>query len=680
MPESPIGSLSAATVRILSADGAHAGQGVGIALEEGRQIILTCQHVLARNPDPERIPVDLFGPADELLGRVIARQDAQRSRTEQDLAVLVPAEPVAFPPVPLARLGAGFEGPQQVSGIIRIPDDVQRYNATLAAPTPLVLKDSLFTGKIPVAFRLICASDVRPGISGSPVMCAGALLGLTHFSRSEGSSTAREGYMVPISAWFPMNRELEAMSRPFVDATLAARATVKIGADLNPATDFDLEYDPDRVLERPEEEAAEELLGSLRRCLILGRPGSGKTWIAYRLMRKRPGVVVIPRLGAPPERFDKSALFENGLLLAIDGAENLEGDFNFKSWYSALEHQGISPGLLVTSRDGADWVNLKRRFHALAMPFEGRGGKRCVFTSATSEGGTDISPREAKGFVERAGLGSGAFGKFDGTIGSLIGRPQAMRERYTELVENHLGSATGTILLDSLKILRLLHLPLEEKRARRIAGQMLNDPPPDAVWRWLRHTTEQSGFGRFDESGFFRGYKIYLDHCVTYVPTMDDFYRFVDTLKEETDEFPLVRAGIKLLQHGDARGIDFLGIAISKGSKDAILAALAEMGDIREALPGAIHIAHEMVRRGHREFLGTLARLYRRRGKTSLAIRAYRAAVAAGDEGAKQPLGCLLLEDASTAAEGGHIFVQNFSGRTCGRTRLVWRRLRWAPT
>ena len=608
-------SISTATVRILGGTGERAGQGLAVPLPDGRLLILTCYHVVAVCPDPRRIAIDVFDAFDRPRLKLLAAYSAERSDPSKDLAVLLPLETFAVDPVSLARLGDTFHGLQPVTGVTRPFNESHRFNATLADPTRLELEDKLFRGAIPLAYRLTLATDVRPGISGSPVAGGGAVLGLTHFSRAEEVNVMREGYLVPVKAWFRRNPELQALSRPFVDPLLASKAVVKAGPDLDPAADLDLyEYRDGRVFERPEEGQAERILKRYNRCLIRGRPGSGKTWLAYRLAHGSSGMVVIPRASHPPAEFDKSALFEDGLLLLIDGAEGLESSFSFLDWNRALSGSR-EPGLLVTARDGPDWRTIESRFRKLAEVFSGAGAKHQVFTSATPEGGRDIEPEAAKAFVAKAGLPPAAYLRFDGTIGSLIAPADAMKARYRDLQETATHDTNGSLLLDSLKVLRLLHVPLREGVARRIAAKTLGHEPSEALWRDLERLTGQAGFGHFDEQGLFRGYKAYLDQCVTYVPDMDDFQRFAEALESEGDRAPLVNAGLKLLYYGDERGLEFLRAALERGDRDALKVALVTMAASPSHVPAAIRVAHKLVREGEREFLAVLAALYERRGK-----------------------------------------------------------------
>ena len=646
--------VSAATVRILDARGGRAGQGLAVSLPGARTLILTCHHVVLQSGDAQQVAIELFDELDAPRGRTLARLDEARSDPRHDLAVLIPLAELAVAPVRLARLASRYGGPLRVEGVTREPEDSQRFNATLAAPTRLDLQDPLFTGSIPVAFRLTEVSDVKRGVSGSPVAAAGAVVGLTHFSRGETADSARESYVVPITAWFARNPELAAISRPFVDPALSQVAIVKIGADLDPAGDFELPpYPYETILERAELRDAEKALQSHRRCLILGRPGSGKTWMAWQLARKSAGVVVMPRANRPPEQFDTSALLESGLTLLIDAAELLDSGFAFEDWYRRLANpDGLPPSLLVTSRDDRDWQGVRQRFPRLAAVLDPRNSRQTVYASATPAGGSDIDLERAREFAEQIGLNAAQFQHFDGTIGSLIAPTGDMAARYESLREERFGEATGSLLLDALKTLRLLHLELTEAMARRIAAIALGQEPSESLWRELKRLTAQAGFGRFDEQGFFRGYKVYLEQSVTYVPSMDDFHRFAAVLPEGPDDTPLVSAGIKLLQYGDDRGMEFLGAAIAKGSKPAILTAVLTMSEVRSYLPAAIRVAHELVRREPADYYGLLGALYRRWGKRKWAIRAYRAAMDAGDEEAGSPLGALLLEDEGTREEG----------------------------
>jgi hypothetical protein len=110
--------------------------------------------------------------------------------------------------IKLLCLPDSYPGGEAVVGVVRPTAGPQRFNARLAEAGRLPGKIAGFAGTIPRAWRLLDPTDVRPGISGAPVILASGVIGLIHFSRQETPDYTREAYVVPIDTWFAKNPEL----------------------------------------------------------------------------------------------------------------------------------------------------------------------------------------------------------------------------------------------------------------------------------------------------------------------------------------------------------------------------------------------------------------------------------------------------------------------------------------
>ena len=146
------------------------------------------------------------------------------------------------------------------------------------------------------------------------VVAWGAYSGWHHFARAAGPAYERELYLVPLSTWAEGWEELDALIEPLIDQRLRAAALVLRVRDVivgisDPSTangrDPDLViagYREDIYVTRPEVHQAEQALAG-RGLLIVGGPKSGKTRLAWELIRQRPdAVLVMPRDPVPPGR------------------------------------------------------------------------------------------------------------------------------------------------------------------------------------------------------------------------------------------------------------------------------------------------------------------------------------------------------------------------------------------
>jgi hypothetical protein len=127
------------------------------------------------------------------LRQVTGRYLAERSDPERDVAVLAFSEDVEASFIKMAQVSPSISVRRQVVGIVRPNLGSQRFNATLAESTPLSVRIGGQIVNIPSVFRLIEATNVQPGISGSPIVLGDSVVGLVHFSREESGNFSREG-------------------------------------------------------------------------------------------------------------------------------------------------------------------------------------------------------------------------------------------------------------------------------------------------------------------------------------------------------------------------------------------------------------------------------------------------------------------------------------------------------
>jgi hypothetical protein len=186
---------------VCNPEGEHKGQGLLLCLggEEGR-VVLTCHHVVAA-VELEDLRMRLPFPNGTHGEPVEVTYDEERSRPEQDAAVLRIREEEALPPTPmplLHKLGADtYEGSLEAMVLTRlIPDN---FDATVRPSTPIDVRVDPGAGRLQTperyrvrAFRLANATYTRPGFSGGVVVCEGGVLGLAHFGRQENEHSARK--------------------------------------------------------------------------------------------------------------------------------------------------------------------------------------------------------------------------------------------------------------------------------------------------------------------------------------------------------------------------------------------------------------------------------------------------------------------------------------------------------
>jgi len=191
-----------ATVSVCDPRGEHKGQGLLLRLdgEEEGTVVLTCHHVVAA-VKREDLRVRLPSPDGTLGEPVKVAYDEERSRPEQDAAVLRVQGDEAPPPTPmplLHKLGADiYEGALEATVLTRlIPDN---FDATVRPSTPINVRadPGACWPETPeryhvYVFRLAGATYSRPGFSGGVVVCEGGGLCLAHFGKEETEDRARE--------------------------------------------------------------------------------------------------------------------------------------------------------------------------------------------------------------------------------------------------------------------------------------------------------------------------------------------------------------------------------------------------------------------------------------------------------------------------------------------------------
>jgi len=545
-----------ATVSVCNAAGEHKGQGLLLRLDgaEGT-VILTCYHVAAA-VDRRDLRVKLPSTDGTLEGPNKATYDGERSRPEQDAAVLRVQEDVLLPATPrplLHKLDADTYGGSLKATVLTrlIPDnfDVTVRPSTLIDVTANPDASWLETpGRYRLrVFRLADATDSRPGFSGGVVFCEGGVLGLAHFGREESKHTGREDYLVPLCVWVEGWPALEELIEPLVDEKLRASATVKRSRGLSAGVGADVVvagYRTDVYAERNVDALARRALDEHDGVIVIGRPLSGKSRLAVQLLLDDPrAVVVIPRphSPAPPEGFEASGFVGESAVLFFDDLHRTAGTSQVLAWRRVFEEATGRPCKVVcTCRDGGDWRSVEiEQAHLLRELGDGA----TVFTSRVGEpghqAGEDLSLERGRELADELGMGAAEFGRrFDGTPGSLLLDLADMRRRYEALRNEERGGVSMSRLLDSAKLFYRAHLPmlpgaLVKAAAERIRGSGPIDPE---VWDSLVRRTSEEGFAQFDEeTGDLLHYAPYLERCVLYEPSRQDFESIAPLMQEAED-------------------------------------------------------------------------------------------------------------------------------------------------
>ena len=540
-----------ATARVCDEDGNHKGQGLVLALPNG-VVVLTCHHVIA-SIEPGGVGIALPGDHGRLRAPVPATFDASRSRPERDAVVLRIAINTA-PPRPLLHAldPATYEGrlSEPATGYTHMSPDTfdawvrQATRLDLEVPNRGAWPDPPQRYEIPDAFRLAVATDVREGVSGAVVAYEGGVLGLAHFARDATAAYERELYLVPLSTWADGWPELETLIEPLIDqrlhdATNIARRVrdVTVGIS-NPTTarapDLVIAgYREDVHMTRPEAQAARRAL--VNGLLIIGRPRSGKTRLAWDLIRTHPdAVLVMPHEPRPPTGFEIAGLRGRQIIVLCDDLHRDAEQFRPTLWKDAFANCCAHPYLIATTRDGLEWQRVRDN-QTVLLDAIGESGR--VFTSKTPDGGTDLSFAAGRRFARQHGLEDVFRRLFDGTPGSLTLGLNHMQARYERLNREHRAEVAASRLLDSVKLLYVGgQTNFLQRLVRDAAEQIRGDRPLSAeTWEWLCRRTQEEGFGGFNPAGDFQTYDPYLEQCVGYTPTPSDLDRLATLLRSRGD-------------------------------------------------------------------------------------------------------------------------------------------------
>jgi len=544
-----------ATVRICDASGRHYGQGLVLEVDEDGTAVLTCHHVIA-HLRPDNVSMMMREASGRFGPPLPLRYDSKRSRPAADAVVLraqgVPSRerPTLCSLNPITYSG-GLD--RRATGVTCWKTDT--FDARIGASTSIDVQADV-PGPWPdpperyllsAVFRMADATDVREGISGSVIVYEDGVLGLAHFSRAAGEDYEREAYMVPLTAWSEGWPALERLIEPLVDAPLRNAATVKRAVDLRVGDDITIAaYRPDVYFERSVAAAARAALDR-GRLVIVGRPKSGKTRLAWQLLQEHAdAIAVIPRL-PPPERFETSGFWGRHVILFFDDLHRTGISSAPAEWLRRFtEATGQRVQLLATSRDGDDWRRVQGQ-PGLAPLMEVLTDDTQIFVSRAEQRGQDLSDDEARKLARALGLSKKEFAqRFDGTPGSLTLDLTDMRKRYESLRGEFVTGVSMARLLDAAKLVYeagqpRLQLPLIRTVAERVRGDSAIAPE---VWETVLRRTREEGFGQVDPaSGDFQIYRPYLEECVTYAPPPGDLDALTPCLTAAKDFDGLARLG-----------------------------------------------------------------------------------------------------------------------------------------
>src|SRR5271166_119612 len=644
-------SLAAArrvTVRICNSTGEHCGQGLMLALEGEGTVVLTCHHVVARLTEQD-LHIAVVQPSGQLGQPVRATYDARRSRPAMD-AIVLRIQETGPPERPLLHA----LDPRTYSGTL--PERAvclghwrtDSFDARLASATGLDVAvdvpgswpDPPGRYAPPFVFRLADPSDARPGISGSVVLYENAVLGLAHFSRPAGPDQEREVYLVPLSVWAEGWPALADLIEPLIDARLRSAATVKRARSLEIGMDVSIAgYRPETYVEPAALGQARAALAKHRGVIVVGRPKSGKTRLAWQLLQDRPDLlVVMPHDPRPPGVYETSSLVGKELVLFFDDLHQSALSVDVPEWRRSLEVASQQRCLIVcTSRDGADWKQGEKS--GVSRLLDQLGRDAIVYASRVGAEGADLSQADGLRLAQALGIDQADFVKrFDGTPGSLTLDLTDMKGRYQRLRDEERAGIAMTRLLDAAKLVYeasqpRLRAPVLRAAAERIRGEGRLSAE---AWDTLQRRTREEGFGLFDSSsGDFRTYKPYLEECVAYSPSVAEVESLIDILIESKDADGLGYLGQALfMRMGSFPAAErALRAAIDLGNSDATSMlgwVIADMPDRKADAEVYYHKRIEAGLVGEYHNLGNL--LASQPGREADAAQAYRDAIRSGGD------------------------------------------------
>jgi len=631
-----------ATVSICNRAGVHRGQGLLLDLEEEGLVVLTCHHVIAPlQPDDLCIVLEQGNGQPKIS--TPAQYDDQRSHPDMD-AVVLHVNGIQAPPRPLLLTMNPdiYAGRLPAIGITYLTPNT--FDALVTACTPLDIKvrepgkwpHPPATYHFPFVYRLFDPSYTREGISGSVVVCEGGVLGLVHFARSSGPTHKREAYLVPLTVWSDGWPKLDELLEPLIDGKLRGTATIKRSRNLKIGleTGSDIviaSYRPDIYEERQVDLLASEILAKNNSTIIIGKPRSGKTRLAYRLLQKLPeALVVIPHTFPPPHPFEASGLTNHDLILFLDDIHRTIRTHDPYRWKMLLSQIAQRRCLVIcTSRDGEDWMRVRDYETQLLDDLR---QEVWVFTSKVGDKGEDFPDDQAWELAQAIGIGMShqefIEHRFDGTPGSVTLNLDAMKERYDRLRNKYLGEVSMSRLLDSAKLLYSANQPRIQMKTLRMVAEKIRGSGllSNELWETLQRHTQMEGFGQIDSTtGEFLTYRPYIEECIEYTPSLEELEALISNLADLRDYIGLCYLSETLLmKYESSRTEEAARISIKGGEKSAY------------------------------SVLGLI--LTRQRGREVEAEEAYRYAIDAGDTAAYNNLGLLLARQPVRKAEAEQIY------------------------
>ncbi len=305
-------------------------------------------------------------------------------------------------------------------------------------------------------------------------------------------------------------------ARYFIADTFDGLTKVKFARDLVLGEDIVIaEYEEHAYLRRPVHKAAEATLSNGDGVVIVGRPLSGKTRLAWALLRRQlDALVIIPRTAEPPPIEPSLGLARHDLILFFDDLHDTAETSRPLAWRDALASATrgrCRVRIVATSRDGKDWDRVEEKQRALLKKLGGESAQ--VFTSQVSnhEDG-DLSREEGRRLAEALGLSDAEFeARFDGTPGSLVLDLIDMSKRYASLRRELPGGVAMHRLLDAAKLLHVTRQPrFPAALLAGVAAHLHGGPLSRDAWETMQRRTAEEGFGRIGEVNEFQTYRPYL--------------------------------------------------------------------------------------------------------------------------------------------------------------------------
>jgi hypothetical protein len=264
--------------------------------------------------------------------------------------------------------------------------------------------------------RSDCSTLATRGLesAGGVVVCENGVLGLMHFARAESPETAREVYVVPLQVWAEEWPALSTLVEPLIDAPLRAAAIAKRAPSLEIGTDINIAlvgYRDNLYIKRPAETLARAALAQHGGVIIVGRPKSGKTRLAWQLLQEYgEALIIIPkptRLGEePPSTFEAAGLAGSDVVLFFDDLQLTSKPLEWRRRLRDAIGRNRRCLILCTSRDGTKWKEVQDN-HAPLLEALGRDNG-CVYTSRVARqgkaAGEDLSRTEGWQLAQSLGL------------------------------------------------------------------------------------------------------------------------------------------------------------------------------------------------------------------------------------------------------------------------------------